>query len=59
MASNGEHKLPAIHTDPEEFLKHDYDFIICGGGTAGCTFPMSRDERVVADVSLQWLSLPV
>lgn len=33
MAANGD--LPALHTSPEEFLQHDYDFIIAGGGTAG------------------------
>ncbi|KAM3414932.1 hypothetical protein BST61_g10072 [Cercospora zeina] len=33
MAANGD--LPALHTSPEDFLKHDYDFIIAGGGTAG------------------------
>ena len=32
---NGHSDLPALHTSPEEFLKHDYDFIVCGGGTAG------------------------
>lgn len=32
---NGHGDLPALHTTPEDFLKHDYDFIIIGGGTAG------------------------
>ncbi|KAF7196018.1 Dehydrogenase citC [Pseudocercospora fuligena] len=32
--ANGNH-MPALHTSPDEFLKHEYDFVICGGGTAG------------------------
>ena len=38
MATNGTangHNLPALHTNAEDFLKHDYDFIVVGGGTAG------------------------
>ena len=37
MAANGVNgnSLPALHSSAEEFLEHDYDFIICGGGTAG------------------------
>ena len=37
MATNDANgnNLPALHSSTEDFLKHDYDFIICGGGTAG------------------------
>lgn len=31
---NGTH-LPALENSAEDFLKHDYDFVIIGGGTAG------------------------
>lgn len=34
MAANGD-SLPALHTSANDFLRHKYDFIICGGGTAG------------------------
>lgn len=27
--------LPALCVTAEEFLKHNYDFIVIGGGTAG------------------------
>lgn len=32
--TNGTH-LPALCTSAEDFLKHQYDFIVVGGGTAG------------------------
>lgn len=35
MATTNGRSLPALHTSAEEFLKHDYDFIVVGGGTAG------------------------
>lgn len=27
--------LPALHTSADDFLKHNYDYVIIGGGTAG------------------------
>ncbi|CAK4013685.1 alcohol oxidase [Lecanosticta acicola] len=32
---NGHHDMPALSKSAEDFLQHDYDFIVCGGGTAG------------------------
>ena len=52
MASNGVNgdSLPALHSTAEEFLKHDYDFIICGGGTAGLVVAARLTEN--EDVSV-------
>jgi choline dehydrogenase-like flavoprotein len=33
--ANGHSDLPALATSAEDFLKHEYDFVIVGGGTAG------------------------
>ena len=33
-AVNGHH-LPALATSAEDFLRHNYDYLIVGGGTAG------------------------
>jgi choline dehydrogenase-like flavoprotein len=36
MASNGVNgHAHTAHVSVDEFLKHDFDYIICGGGTAG------------------------
>ena len=32
---NGEHNLPALSTSAEDFLSHNYDYVVVGGGTAG------------------------
>jgi choline dehydrogenase-like flavoprotein len=52
MASNGVNgnSLPALHSSAEEFLKHEYDFIICGGGTAGLVVAARLTEN--EDVSV-------
>lgn len=52
MATNGVngHSLPALHSSVEEFLKHEYDFIICGGGTAGLVVAARLTEN--EDVSV-------
>lgn len=47
--SNGD-SLPALHTSAEDFLSHDYDFIICGGGTAGLVVAARLTEN--EDVSV-------
>lgn len=31
---NGTH-MPALSTSAEDFLKHDFDYVVVGGGTAG------------------------
>lgn len=52
MATNGANgnSLPALHSSAEEFLKHEYDFIICGGGTAGLVVAARLTEN--EDVSV-------
>lgn len=55
MATNGVNgdSLPALHTSAEEFLKHDYDFVICGGGTAGLVVAarLTENEDISVGVS--------
>jgi GMC oxidoreductase len=34
-STNGAHAPDALVNSAEEFLKSEYDFVICGGGTAG------------------------
>jgi hypothetical protein len=53
MATNGANgnSLPALHSTAEEFLKHDYDFIICGGGTAGLVVAARLTEN--EDISVR------
>jgi choline dehydrogenase-like flavoprotein len=37
--------LPALALSAEDFLKHDYDFVIIGGGTAGLTVAARLSEN--------------
>ncbi|KAF2168878.1 GMC oxidoreductase [Zasmidium cellare ATCC 36951] len=58
MATNGVngsangHHLPALHTSAEDFLKHDYDYIVIGGGTAGLVVAarLTENEDVTVGV---------
>lgn len=58
MATNGVngtangHHLPALHTSAEDFLKHEYDYIVCGGGTAGLVVAarLTENEDVTVGV---------
>lgn len=42
--SNG-HYLPALRESAEDFLQHEYDFIVVGGGTAGLTVAARLTEN--------------
>nr|OQO25412.1 hypothetical protein B0A51_08481 [Rachicladosporium sp. CCFEE 5018] len=44
--------LPALTQDAASFLKHDYDFVIIGGGTAGLTLAarLTEDSNVTVGV---------
>lgn len=44
MASQSETNIPAL-ASVEEFLKHEYDYVICGGGTAGLVVATRLAER--------------
>ncbi len=47
--TNGVH-LPALSTSAEDFLRHNYDYIIIGGGTAGLCVAARLTEN--ADVTV-------
>lgn len=49
--ANG-NSLPALSSSVEDFLKHDYDFVICGGGTAGLVVAarLTENEDVTVGV---------
>jgi hypothetical protein len=44
--------LPALCAIFEEFLKHDYDFVIVGGGTAGLVVAARLTENPTTHVSI-------
>lgn len=47
--ANGVH-LPALSTTAEDFLRHEYDYVIVGGGTAGLAIAARLTEN--ADVTV-------
>lgn len=43
--ANGHHDLPALCTSAEDFLQHNYDFVVVGGGVAGLTVAARLTEN--------------